>query len=265
MRGGMLAVLRMRESIIKSDWLAAQQCVGMAWRRMRAEPEPPDEVERFRMEQGQEVGRLARSIDPGGVLIPSGKRARFCREDCRGGGQRRVDDLRSGGTGGSVRRAGGHSASRRGRLGDPGSQIQILGHQRYRRGDRRPRLHRDGLPARGVSHRPSVASAAVAQVPVLETRPSDFSTASIGRPKRSRGQRNFARRLLVSLTRSSGTTRPTRGSGRLPRMRGLRQRVPGNGSAVFGPGDPAASSQETPRAGGTGNPRVRPPCRRICH
>jgi hypothetical protein len=60
----------MRESMIKTDWLAAQQCVGMAWRRMRAEPEPPDEAARFRMDQGQEVGRRAQSLYPGGVLIP---------------------------------------------------------------------------------------------------------------------------------------------------------------------------------------------------
>src|SRR5690348_11264652 len=71
-RAVLSCVPRMQELIRKSDWLTARECVGMAWRLMRAEANPPGEADRFRMEQGQEVGRRARSLFPGGVLIPPG-------------------------------------------------------------------------------------------------------------------------------------------------------------------------------------------------
>ena len=61
----------MRDYLTKFDWLAAQQCLGMAWREMRAEPVSPDEAGRFRMQQGQEIGELARTLYPGGVLVSS--------------------------------------------------------------------------------------------------------------------------------------------------------------------------------------------------
>jgi hypothetical protein len=41
----------------------------MAWFGLRAAPTPPSEAERFRMEQGQEVGALARELYPGGTLV----------------------------------------------------------------------------------------------------------------------------------------------------------------------------------------------------
>lgn len=41
----------------------------MAWFGLRAAPIPPNEAERFRMEQGQEVGALARELYPRGTLI----------------------------------------------------------------------------------------------------------------------------------------------------------------------------------------------------
>jgi hypothetical protein len=62
----------MRDLITKSIWLTARRCVGMAWHAMRAEPSPLDDAERFRMEQGQEIGVLARKLFPDGVLIPAG-------------------------------------------------------------------------------------------------------------------------------------------------------------------------------------------------
>ncbi len=59
----------MRDTITKSDWLDAGQCLLMAWFGLRAAPIPPNEAERFRMEQGQEVGSLARELHPGGTLV----------------------------------------------------------------------------------------------------------------------------------------------------------------------------------------------------
>jgi hypothetical protein len=41
----------------------------MAWFRLRTAPAPPSEADRFRMEQGQEIGRLARSLYPDGVMV----------------------------------------------------------------------------------------------------------------------------------------------------------------------------------------------------
>ena len=56
-------------TMTKSDWLDAGQCLSMAWFGLRAAPIPPNEAERFRMEQGQEVGALARELYPGGTLV----------------------------------------------------------------------------------------------------------------------------------------------------------------------------------------------------
>src|ERR1700723_1738690 len=58
-----------RRVITKSDWLAAKQCPAMAWFRLRTAPAPPSEADRFRMEQGQEIGRLARNLYPDGVMV----------------------------------------------------------------------------------------------------------------------------------------------------------------------------------------------------
>jgi predicted RecB family nuclease len=55
--------------LTKHYWLAAQQCLGMAWHQLRADPVPPDEAALFRMQQGREVGELARKLYPAGVLI----------------------------------------------------------------------------------------------------------------------------------------------------------------------------------------------------
>ena len=58
--------------LTKHYWLAAQQCLGMAWHQLRADPVPADEAALFRMQQGREVGELARKLYPAGILISGG-------------------------------------------------------------------------------------------------------------------------------------------------------------------------------------------------
>ena len=43
----------MRDTVTKSDWLHAMQCLPGAWYGLREEISAPDEAARFRMEQGQ--------------------------------------------------------------------------------------------------------------------------------------------------------------------------------------------------------------------
>ncbi len=59
----------MKKTIAKSDWLAAQQCLTMAWHGLRAAATAPTEAELFRMEQGQQVGSLARELYPSGIFV----------------------------------------------------------------------------------------------------------------------------------------------------------------------------------------------------
>jgi hypothetical protein len=59
----------MISTIAKADWLSAQKCQAMGWYALRAESTLPTEAERFRMEQGQEIGALARQLYPAGVLV----------------------------------------------------------------------------------------------------------------------------------------------------------------------------------------------------
>jgi CRISPR/Cas system-associated exonuclease Cas4 (RecB family) len=59
----------MRATIEKFDWLTAMQCPVKAWHAMRAPPPTPTEAEQFRMQQGQEVGALARKLYPSGVFV----------------------------------------------------------------------------------------------------------------------------------------------------------------------------------------------------
>src|SRR6185369_803691 len=42
----------------------------MAWHGLRAAAAPPNEADRFRMQQGQEIGALARELYADGILIP---------------------------------------------------------------------------------------------------------------------------------------------------------------------------------------------------
>src|SRR4051794_12366887 len=59
----------MQTTIVKSVWLAAQQCAVKAWFEVRANSTVSGESEHFRMQQGQEIGVLARSLYPNGVLV----------------------------------------------------------------------------------------------------------------------------------------------------------------------------------------------------
>jgi len=65
----------MRTTISKSDWLSAQQCLTKAWLGRRTTPPALSEADLFRMEQGREVGSLARALYPNGMLV-SGTDAR---------------------------------------------------------------------------------------------------------------------------------------------------------------------------------------------
>src|SRR5580704_7893557 len=58
-----------RKSITKSDWLAAQGCTAQAWFALRAKRTVPSEAGLFRMEQGREIGALARELFPGGIIV----------------------------------------------------------------------------------------------------------------------------------------------------------------------------------------------------
>jgi len=63
---------KMDEHIItKSVWLTAAECPTQAWKIMRQASPGPTEAELFRMEQGQEIGALARELYPDGILVKS--------------------------------------------------------------------------------------------------------------------------------------------------------------------------------------------------
>jgi hypothetical protein len=59
----------LKSTLTKSDWLTAGECLTKAWRELRTYSGPPNEATLFRMEQGQEVGVLARKLYPDGVLV----------------------------------------------------------------------------------------------------------------------------------------------------------------------------------------------------
>ena len=60
----------MKETVSKFDWLTAQACPAMAWHGLRTEATTAlSEADRFRMEQGQEIGTLARKLYPEGILV----------------------------------------------------------------------------------------------------------------------------------------------------------------------------------------------------
>jgi predicted RecB family nuclease len=60
---------RVKNSVSKSDWLAAKECATMAWFGLRADSDPPSEAALFRMQQGREIGELARQLFPNGFLV----------------------------------------------------------------------------------------------------------------------------------------------------------------------------------------------------
>jgi len=59
----------MKETLSKFDFLTAQACPAMAWHALRAASSAPNDAGRFRMEQGQQVGALARQLFPDGILV----------------------------------------------------------------------------------------------------------------------------------------------------------------------------------------------------
>ena len=59
----------LKQTISKRDWLNAQERLGMAWYEMRAGYGAPSEGELFRIDQGQEVHRLARQLYRDGTLV----------------------------------------------------------------------------------------------------------------------------------------------------------------------------------------------------
>jgi CRISPR/Cas system-associated exonuclease Cas4 (RecB family) len=59
----------MKDTLSKSEWLAAQQCLTMAWFSLRKGLAALSEADLFRMEQGKEVGSLARTLYPNGILV----------------------------------------------------------------------------------------------------------------------------------------------------------------------------------------------------
>jgi predicted RecB family nuclease len=63
------AAQTIRERITKSDWLAAQGCTSQAWFALRSKRTVPNEAGLFRMEQGREIGTLARELFPGGTIV----------------------------------------------------------------------------------------------------------------------------------------------------------------------------------------------------
>jgi CRISPR/Cas system-associated exonuclease Cas4 (RecB family) len=59
----------METTIVKAGWLTARTCKRKAWLEMREESEPLSEGDRFRIEQGREIGELARGLFPSGHLV----------------------------------------------------------------------------------------------------------------------------------------------------------------------------------------------------
>lgn len=61
----------MKDTLTKFDWLTALSCRTKSWLQLRTQKQPPTESERFRMEQGTQIGILAQQLFPQGVLIKS--------------------------------------------------------------------------------------------------------------------------------------------------------------------------------------------------
>ncbi|MEY2536427.1 MAG: hypothetical protein QOG67_167 [Verrucomicrobiota bacterium] len=59
----------MRQVLTKADWLAARGCVTQGWFQLREPSAAPTEAERFRMQQGFEVGLRARDLFPNGMFV----------------------------------------------------------------------------------------------------------------------------------------------------------------------------------------------------
>ncbi len=61
-------------SVTKEVFLASRECVGLAWRLLRSETaEELSEGDRFNMDQGREIGGIAREVYAGGIFVPPGE------------------------------------------------------------------------------------------------------------------------------------------------------------------------------------------------
>lgn len=83
---------KMRD-VSKRIFLDGLQCTAKAWYARRVPREAPTETERFRLEQGLEVGRLARELYPQGIEITGVETARAVEETARLIADRTVDVL----------------------------------------------------------------------------------------------------------------------------------------------------------------------------
>tara|TARA_Y100000588_G_scaffold151988_1_gene166114 strand:- start:1154 stop:2629 length:1476 start_codon:yes stop_codon:yes gene_type:complete len=78
----------MREHTInKSIWIANAECPTKAWKAMRQSPKALTEGDQFRMEQGREIGELARELYPDGIMVASPPGANAAEETRRLMGQ----------------------------------------------------------------------------------------------------------------------------------------------------------------------------------
>ena len=66
----------------KTDFLAATKCITMAWHHARQESPPPDEATIFRMEQGREIGVLARQLFLDGTLVDGPNHEALANTQC---------------------------------------------------------------------------------------------------------------------------------------------------------------------------------------
>ena len=103
----------MKQTISKQDWVTGLGCLGMAWYGMRAAYELPSESELFRMEQGREIGRLARQLFANGTLVQKSNGTHPAQINARSLPERRREHaLRGGGSGWPLRRESGHPDAR---------------------------------------------------------------------------------------------------------------------------------------------------------
>jgi CRISPR/Cas system-associated exonuclease Cas4 (RecB family) len=70
--------------ISKKLFLDARQCMTRGWfARRQRRPEPPSDAVLFRMQEGQRIGELARTLYPGGVLVKAGNTSQAIRQTQR--------------------------------------------------------------------------------------------------------------------------------------------------------------------------------------
>ena len=69
------------KSVSKEIFLKSRSCLTWGWYLRNQEKSAVlSEADRFRMEQGAEVGKIARTLYPEGVLVPPGPREEMCKK-----------------------------------------------------------------------------------------------------------------------------------------------------------------------------------------